>query len=135
MLKLNIAPEKIAKARGYAKQITGSFDWLFNGYSSVSIERTILRLMGMDGAIEGGEPIPNIVVDHLKSKNILNRGVAYWVVNAMLASNMSVQEVGDAVAQGDLDLSQVKKADDSKVLAKLDEVVTNSLRNIKKQSQ
>lgn len=135
MLKLNIAPEKIAKARGYAKQITGSFDWLFNGYSSVSIERTILRLMGMDGAIEGGEPIPNIVVDHLKSKNILNRGVAYWVVNAMLANNMSVQEVGDAVALADLDLSQVKKADDSKVLATLDEVVTNSLRNIKKQSQ
>lgn len=135
MLKLNITPEKIAKARGYAKEIAGSFDWLFNGYSSVSIERTILRLMGMDGAIEGGEPIPNIVVDHLKGKNILNRGVAYWVVNAMLAKDMSVQEVGDAVVRGELDLSEVEKADDSKVLAKLDELVTKSLQNIKKQSQ
>lgn len=135
MLKLNITPEKIAKARGYAKEIAGSFDWLFNGYSSVSIERTILRLMGMDGAIEGGEPIPNIVVDHLKGKNILNRGVAYWVVNAMLVKDMSVQEVGDAVVRGELDLSEVEKADDSKVLTKLDELVTKSLQNIKKQSQ
>lgn len=133
MLKLNIAPEKIAKARGYAKQIAGSFDWLFNGYSSVAIERTILRLMGMDGAIEGGEPIPNIVVDHLKAKNILNRGVAYWVVNAMVAKNISVQEVGDAVSRGQLDLSQVTKADNKQVLAKLDEIVTKSLKHVKAQ--
>jgi beta-lysine 5,6-aminomutase alpha subunit len=133
VLKLNIAPEKIAQARGYAKQIAESFEWLFNGYSSVAIERTILRLMGMDGAIEGGEPIPNIVVDHLKDKNILNRGVAYWVVNAMLAKGMTVQEVGDAVVKGDLDLSQVEKADDKLILTKLDEIVTKSLAHIKSQ--
>lgn len=135
MLKLNIAPEKIAKARGYAKQIAESFDWLFNGYSSVAIERTILRLMGMDGAIEGGEPIPNIVVDHLKEKNILNRGVAYWVVNAMIAKDMTVQEVGDAVAKGDLDLSQTEKAEDKLVLNKLDDLVTKSLSHIKSQRE
>ncbi len=132
MLKLNIAPEKIAKARSYAKKIAESFDWLFDGYSSVTIERTVLRLMGMDGAIEGGEPIPNLVVDHLKEKKIINRGAAYWVANAMVVKDMTVQEVGDAVANGKLDLSDIGQADDTKVMTVIDQLVDTMLKHISK---
>ncbi|OQY39481.1 MAG: D-lysine 5,6-aminomutase subunit alpha [Candidatus Cloacimonetes bacterium 4572_65] len=134
MLKLNIAPDKIAEARGYAKNIANSFDWLFAGYSSVTIERTILRLMGMDGAIEGGEPIPNIVVDHLKGKSIINRGAAYWVANAMFVKGVTVQEVGDAVATGELDLSTIEQGNDADVMSIIDECTDKMLKHIKKQS-
>jgi len=39
---------------------------LFESQSSVTIERTVLRLMGIDGATEDGKPLPNVVIDHLQ---------------------------------------------------------------------
>lgn len=131
MLKLNIAPEKIDRARSYAHKIAYSFEPYMNQYSSVTIERTVLRLMGMDGAVEGGEPIPNLVVDQLKNKGIINRGVAYWVANACVSKGLSVQEVGDAVVNDGLDLSTVERADDASVMKFIDEVVNNALAKIK----
>nr|HPM03667.1 lysine 5,6-aminomutase subunit alpha [Candidatus Cloacimonadota bacterium] len=86
MLQLTISPQKISNAREYAKQITHSMKDLLNSYSSVTIERTVIRLLGVDGALEDGTPIPNYIVDHLKSKNALDKGVAFWICNAMVYS-------------------------------------------------
>jgi beta-lysine 5,6-aminomutase alpha subunit len=133
VLQLSIKPEKIAKAKELAQKIVFSFDWLFDGYSSVTIERTVVRLMGIDGATPEGTPLPNVIVDHLKEKKVLERGAAYWIANAMCALKLSAQQVADKVATGEIDLSAVKPQDDAEVLAIINEMTVSMLKHIRTQ--
>lgn len=135
MLKLELNQELVNRSRVAAKQITGAFSWLFEGYSSVSIERSVLRLMGIDGAIKGGEPLPNVVVDHLKAKSALNSGAAVWVANAMLAKGLSAQEVADQVASLTLDLTDIPLAPAEQLLTILNPLSEAMLSHIRKQRQ
>ncbi len=133
MLKLAIEPKKIEKARNYAHAITKSCEWLFNSYSSVTIERTVIRLMGIDGANSDSEPLPNIVIDHLLHKNVLDRGAAFWVANAMVAYNISAQTVAERVADGQLDLAEIKAQSSKSVLRILQQNADKMLIHIQSQ--
>ncbi|HRQ68026.1 MAG TPA: lysine 5,6-aminomutase subunit alpha, partial [Candidatus Syntrophosphaera sp.] len=97
MLKLTLDDSVKQRARSAAASIAGSFGWLFDGYTSLAIERTVLRLMGIDGALEDGNPLPNVVVDHLRAGQALDKGAAIPVANAMLGRKLSSQSVADAV--------------------------------------
>jgi beta-lysine 5,6-aminomutase alpha subunit len=125
----------IERAREAARSITNAFSGLFESYSSVTIERTVLRLLGIDGALDGGEPIPNVVVDHLKTKGALSRGAAWWIVNAMIAKGLNAQQVANQVATGELDLCSVPAQDNQKVFAILEEISGNMLQHIRSQRE
>lgn len=133
MLKLDIDPKLKTRARTAAARIAGSFAWLFDDYSSLAIERTVLRLMGIDGALEDGKPLPNVVVDHLQAKNALLRGAAIPVANAMLSRGLNAQEVAEAVGRGELDLSELPEAPPEQVYKVLDKLSTQMLRHIRGQ--
>lgn len=49
--------------------------------------------MGIDGALKDGKPLPNVVVDHLRVAQALDKGAAIPVANAMLAKSLSAQSV------------------------------------------
>ncbi len=133
MLKLTLDAAVKQRARNAAASIAGSFTWLFEEYSSLTIERTVLRLMGIDGALKDGKPLPNVVVDHLKSGRVLAKGAAIPVANAMLANNMGAQEVAEAVGRGELDLSKLPQAAPDEVFAVLEALVGEMLGRIAKQ--
>lgn len=97
MLQLDLDISLVDRARAAAQKITGSFGWLFEGYSSVTIERTVLRLMGLDGALKDGKPLPNVVIDQLHKSGSLGKGAAIRLANAMLLQNMSAAEVATAI--------------------------------------
>ena len=42
MLKLGLNQEMVSRARKAAFQITNAFTWLFEGYTTVATERTVL---------------------------------------------------------------------------------------------
>ncbi len=131
MIQLNIAPEKISVARDYAKSITHSMSWLLDGYSSVTIERTVLRFLGIDGATEDGTPLPNLIVDLLKEKNVLDRGAAYWICNAMVQSGLTAQAVAEQVMQGKLSLIEIPPQTPEKVIAVMNELTEKMLEHIR----
>ncbi len=133
MLKLDIDPGLKLRARNAAEQITRSFSWLFDDYSSLAIERTVLRLMGIDGATADGRPLPNVVIDHLQSTQAIVRGAAIPVANAILAKNLSAQEVAEAVSSGELDLSSIPLAKPAEIFAVLDTLSEEMLRHIRSQ--
>ena len=67
----------------------------------MSVERTITRLLGVDGANELDAPLPNVLVDHVRDHGELARGVAYWLGNAMLADpRRTPQSLAEAVDSG-----------------------------------
>ena len=133
MLKLTLDAASKKRAREAAARIAGSFGWLFEDYSSLAVERTVLRLLGIDGALKDGKPLPNVVVDQLQAKQSLAKGAAIPVANAMLAKNLSAQEVADAVGRGELDLTEMPQAAPDEIFAILDTLATEMLGHIARQ--
>ncbi len=135
MLKLDIDPRLKDRARNAAARIAGSFNWLFDDYSSVTIERTVLRFLGIDGALEEGKPLPNVVVDHLRASQALGKGAAIPVANAMLHKKMSAQEVAEAVGRGELNLTEIPQGQPQDLFNILAKLSDDMLAHIRKQRE
>jgi len=113
--KLKLSPERISSARQAAMEIAQEVDRYIAKRTTVSVERTVLRLMGVDGVDEAGIPLPNRVVDHLLNEGELARGAAYWMLNAMIMRNLSAQAAAEQVATGSLSLVDLPLAPEDEI--------------------
>ncbi len=77
------------------------------GFTTVSIERAVARLFGIDGVDKQGVPLANAMVDHLRAKGILGDGAAPHLANASLALSLEPREIALKIADGKLDLAKV----------------------------
>ena len=59
--KLGIDFQDVQHARDISKGIAAEVQTFVNSYTTVSVERTLCRLIGIDGVDENGVPLPNIV--------------------------------------------------------------------------
>ena len=85
---------EIARARTLAHEITTPVLDLIGRNTTVSIERTVLRLLGISGEGPRGVPLANLMVDRLHQAGVLNRGAAYWYGRAL---ELGAQSPLDAV--------------------------------------
>jgi beta-lysine 5,6-aminomutase alpha subunit len=114
--KLDLDPGVIASCRAAASQIAAQVGEQIAGKTTVSVERTVARLLGVDGANELDAPLPNVLVDHVRDRGELGRGIAYWLGNALLADpDATPQSIAEAVDRGDLDLIGLPRAADDAV--------------------
>ena len=133
--KLGLDQAKVARARQLARTIAEDVQSFADGYTTVAVERTICRLLGIDGVDENQVPLPNVVVDSLKAAGVLSQGVLFYVGNAMVATGKTPQEIAEAVAAGTLDLTKVRISDRKKVDAALDPVIKGSIERIRQRRQ
>ncbi len=129
--KLGLDFKKVEKAKGLAKEIASEVQTFVEQYTTVAVERTLCRLMGIDGVDENMVPLPNVVVDHLKDKGVLNDGVLFYLANAMKATGMQPQEIAEGVAKGSMDLTRIEVTDKNTLLKILDPVVNSSIEKIR----
>ena len=129
--KLGLDFKKVEKAKGLAKEIASEVQTFVEQYTTVAVERTLCRLMGIDGVDENMVPLPNVVVDHLKDKGVLNDGVLFYLANAMKATGMKPQEIAEGVAKGSMDLTRIEVTDKNTLLKILDPVVNSSIEKIR----
>ncbi|HEX9507092.1 MAG TPA: D-ornithine 4,5-aminomutase subunit OraS, partial [Myxococcales bacterium] len=78
-----VADQEIERARDLARRITQPILALIHRHTTVSIERTVLRLLGLSGAGPRGVPLANLMVDRLQSSGLLGKGAAYWYGRAL----------------------------------------------------
>ena len=130
MLKLFLNSKKISDARLAAKQIALNLKWLLDGYSSVSIERAVLRLFGIDGSTKDGTPYPNVIVDILKENKLIYKGAAYHICNTMVFKGQTPQEVAESIVNGTINLIEITPQDPNKVFALMQFETEKSLTNI-----
>ena len=104
-------------------------------YTTVSTERTILRLLGVDGIDEVETPLPNVVVDQIKDAGGLPRGVAYWMGNAMIQTGKSPQEIAEEMAAGNLEITKLPLASAKEAEEKIMPVVLDALKKIREQTE
>lgn len=109
--KLDLDPGVIASCHEAAGQIAEQVSAEIAGKTTVSVERTITRLLGVDGANELDAPLPNVLVDHVREHGELGRGIAYWLGNALLADPASTpQTIAEGVDAGSLELCALPRA-------------------------
>ncbi|MBA4494057.1 lysine 5,6-aminomutase subunit alpha [Paenactinomyces guangxiensis] len=129
--KLRLDPEQIDRARRAAAEIARGVDRFISSRTTVAIERTVLRLMGIDGVDSQYIPLPNVVIDHLLDRGLLESGAATWVIHAMLHLGLPAQTIAEQVAAGSLDLGNVPWADRREVEAKGREVARKGLDRVR----
>lgn len=109
--KLSLNLDLVAKARKHASDIALDTQKFIEQHSSVTIERTLARLYGIDGVDEFGVPLPNILVDHIKNNNGLSLGVSVYLGNAIIQTGKTAQEIAESVSKGELELTKLPIAD------------------------
>ncbi|MBQ8590787.1 MAG: lysine 5,6-aminomutase subunit alpha [Firmicutes bacterium] len=105
--KLNLDAKVVASARQHAANIAHDMQDFIDRHTTVSTERTIVRLLGVDGVDEVDNPLPNVLVDHIKEAGALPTGAAYLIGNAIVQTGKTPQEIAEDVAAGKLELTKL----------------------------
>lgn len=135
MGKLNLDVEKINKSRQSARNIADEVQKFIDLHTTVATERTVVRLLGVDGVDEIGKPLPNVVVDNIKEGGGLQRGAAYWMGNAIANLQITPQEVAEKISKGELDITRLPAKDEGKIREVIYKIASESvekIRNVKK---
>jgi beta-lysine 5,6-aminomutase alpha subunit len=88
----------ISRSREVAQEIIEPIFELIRRNTTVSVERTVLRLFGMSDAGPNGVPLPNLMTDRLRAAGVLNRGAAYWYGRALHAGARSPLDAVERIA-------------------------------------
>lgn len=102
--KVGIDFTKVEYARGVARDIAADVQQFVDRYTTVAVERTLCRLLGIDNVDENGVPLPNVLVDYLKEKNMLEHGALFFLANAIKETGKEPQQIAEEVAKAKLDI-------------------------------
>lgn len=105
--KLGLDFGKVEYAKKMSKQIAENVQKFVDNYSTVSVERSLCRLLGIDGVDEHGVPLPNLVVDAIKDKGVLNEGVMFFIGNAILEIGKNPQQIAQQIVAGELEITKL----------------------------
>ena len=81
--KLGLSSEQIERCRGHARRVAEGVRRETEPFTTVSTERTVLRLLGVDGVDADDVPIPNRVISALHASGRLARGAAVCMGSAL----------------------------------------------------
>ncbi len=128
--KLNLDKSKIESARNAAKSIAEDVQGFIDRHTTSTTERTVVRLLGVDGVDEIEKPLPNVVVDNIIEGGGLSRGAAFWIGNAMLQTGDDPQTIAESISRGELDITRLPIEDETKIREKIYEIAKKNVENI-----
>ncbi len=111
MPHLKLDQSLIDEARALARHIVEPVITYIGGHTTVAIERTTLRLIGVDGIDEDGVPLPNRVVD--SAVHLLPGGILRPFVATMLQNSLDVQATAEAIGRDNLSLREVRAEEET----------------------
>ncbi|MCQ2349399.1 MAG: lysine 5,6-aminomutase subunit alpha [Paludibacteraceae bacterium] len=129
--KVGLDFAKVAHAKQVAKNIADDVQQFVENYTTVAVERTICRLLGIDGIDANDVPLPNVVVDQIKDKGVLGEGVIFFLGNAMIETGLSAQAIAEQVAEGKLDITQCKAHSQEEINAILQPTIDANVARIR----
>ena len=106
MTHLHLDPSQIDRARASAQRIARQVFDDTRQFTTTTVERATVRLLGVDGVDENCVPLPNRLVEHLQAQGLLQHGAAAVLAAAMQERGWSAQQVAEAVAAGALILEK-----------------------------
>ena len=130
MSKLGLDPNLITRARQAADTIATDMDAFIRQRTTVALERTVLRLFGIDGADEEEIPYPNRVVEELQRQDLLGEGVTRTLARGILHTNRSAQTVAEAISSGELDIASLPEFSPEEIIEVSDELVASAIGRV-----
>ncbi len=128
--KLGLDFNRVEYARGLASAIASNVQIFVENYTTVAVERTLCRLAGIDDVNENQVPLPNIIVDELREKGVLNQGALFYIANAVVNTSLSPQEIAVRVSQGTLDITKIPIAERERIDSVLKPIIKESIAKI-----
>lgn len=129
--KLGLDFKKVEYAKQVARNIADDVQGFVDQYTTVAVERTICRLLGVDGVDANGVPLPNVLVDQIKENGVLGEGIVFFLGNAMIESGLQPQEIAEQVADGKMDITKMKVHSQAEINAKLQPIIDANIERIK----
>ena len=130
MSKLALDPEHIERPRRAASVIADQMDAFIRERSTVSVERTLLRLVGIDGVDDEDVPLPNVVVEAIREANRLEEGVMRPLAEAVLLTRRDPQTIAEAIAEDTLQIDELESARERKIRRIGEELTEEALDRI-----
>ena len=121
----------MAYARQLAAGIAADVQNFVDGYTTVAVERTLCRLLGIDGVDANSVPLPNVVVDSLKAAGVLSEGALFYVGNAMAVLGLTPMEIAERISAGTLDITKLEIKPLPEIQKALEEPIKTSIERIK----
>ena len=69
--KIGLDHELVEKARSSAARVAENTQRFIDLHTTVAVERTVCRLLGIDGINPVEVPMPNVVVEHLSDRECI----------------------------------------------------------------
>ncbi len=98
-MELRIDQKTVERCRAMASAIVEPVSHFIAAHSTVAVERSVLRLLGVDGVGPDEIPVPNMIVDAL-APDERARGAALAFGKALAETGLDPRALGDAVAAG-----------------------------------
>lgn len=102
-MQLSVNRASVARCRLLASQITHPVGRFISAHSTISVERSLLRLLGVDGVAKDEVPVPNAIVDALPTAK-RGRGVALPFGRALAETGLDPSGLGSSLASGSVRL-------------------------------
>ena len=129
--KIGLNQALVDQARTSAAHVAEDTQRFIDRHTTVAVERTVCRLLGIDGVNEVEVPMPNVVVDHLLARDLLADGAALRLGNAMAELSLSPQEIAEGIDKGEIDLAALPMHAEEEIRAALQPVVEATLSRIR----
>jgi beta-lysine 5,6-aminomutase alpha subunit len=134
MAKLNLDRDKVDLCREIADSLIHPIQKYIDLHSTVSIERSVLRLLGLTGAMQHDAgvsyPLANLVVDKM-DKNKLSLGAATWIAAAKLKNpKYTLEKIAEKIIDGEIDLNKLTEPTPDLVRKTLLPLVNDCIKNL-----
>ena len=125
-MQLRIDTGIVAEARALALGISRPVNDFITVHSTVSVERAVLRLLGIDGVGRDDIPLPNLVAERLGPERL--RGGAARPLGALVAqTGRTADDVAAALGDGSLDAAVADDVPEFAARAALERTIARSL--------
>ena len=129
--KLGLDFAKVGEAKKIASNIANEVQQFVNRYTTVAVERTLCRLIGIDGVDNNDVPLPNVVVNQLVDNGVLNQGILFYVGNAIIETKLEPQTIAENIANGKLDITKLKINNKSDIEKSISPYIEKCINRIK----
>ena len=109
MAKIRLNNKQIERVKLLAKKVASHAQAFISRHSTISVERALLRLYGVDGVDSHGYPLPNQLVDILQQKGLLCSGASAYFAAAMLESLRDASTTASLIEQGKIVFGDLSK--------------------------
>ncbi len=137
--KLGLNYDLVNEARQSAAHVAADVQRFIDRHTTVTVERTVCRLLGIDGVNDMDVPMPNVVVDRLMEDALLPLGAAWVLGTAMLETGLDPQGVAEAIDRGELDLTKLPPHTEEEIRSALkphiDAAMARINQNVAKRSE